>query len=609
MIELALRKLRLINSKNNFNSILTKKIFVKLNSLEQGDNINDVFRWGCNSTTDSSGEPASEACQRYCVNGPGSKIKNMSFSGSHTPTERYYGSRLKFFENASGKITDMPFDSSKNTKKWRDIDQEGAEKVLEAIENATDDFKKRIIKGLVSFEEILFFYKNLGVIPFQNFSPDDDIFSAKGEICEDPLIIFTGNACRADSYMELGFSDTEEKFLRQSEYSDLEKVEELIEGFFYPNHYARSLNEIYLIPPRSSIYLGRFTEDKVRQLAIKDFAKKKYSSRVSPSLRTSTNVGQEHSWKRSPTKDDRGMTYFVPEYYDNPCSSSRPRLNEYIDDIRSLQNRKMRNITSNSAGKKENEICEILASLGLSVGSKLAIVIPFHNVTETISNIIPSKFSFVSPTFEEVIESSNIEKLYELLKPENRSIVNKWAIIMLTEIRGIEKRQLSIGIPLFSFGFLKNSYYDDYGKPLKYFTTNEKYAIDHFYSQIGIEYSFENIPDTPYGKSGKISTSMTNMPLRVLSHAFWLPDKKLIERMKMGEKTESRKSLYNKLLKLNKSSKHFQKTEEMEQKRYGGKHKKNHKKITKKRTKIPRKKSKKKKHNRNILKFSKRRKR
>ena len=180
---------------------------------------------------------------------------------------------------------------------------------------------------------------------------------------------------------------------------------------------------------------------------------------------------------------------------------------------------------------------------------------------------------------------------------------------MLTEIRGIEKRQLSIGIPLFSFGFLKNSYYDDYGKPLKYFTTNEKYAIDHFYSQIGIEYSFENIPDTPYGKSGKISTSMTNMPLRVLSHAFWLPDKKLIERMKMGEKTESRKSLYNKLLKLNKSSKHFQKTKEMEQKRYGGKHKKNHKKITKKRTKIPRKKSKKKKHNRNILKFSKRRKR
>ena len=373
--------------------------------------------------------------------------------------------------------------------------------------------------------------------------------------------------------------------------------------FFYPNHYSSSLNEISIISPGTSIDLGRFTDYRNRRKLRKGFVKKKYSSRVSHSLRASTNVTQEISWKKSPTKDDWGMTYFVPEYYDNPCSSSRPRLNEYIDDIRSLQNRKMRNITSNSTGKKENEICEILASLGLTVGSKLAIVIPFHNVTDTISNIIPSKFSFGSTTFEEVIESSNIEELYELLKPENPSIVKKWAIIMLTEIRGTEKKQLSIGIPLFSFGFFKNSYYDDYGKPIKYFTTNEKYAIDHFYSQIGIEYSSENRPDTPYGKSGKISTSMSNIPLRVLSHAFWVPDEKLIERMKTGEKTESRISLYNKLLRLNKSSKHFQEMERKE--RYGGKHKKNHKKITKKRTKIPLKKSKKKKHRKIIKKTKK----
>merc|ERR1712166_1662820 len=119
--------------------------------------------------------------------------------------------------------------------------------------------------------------------------------------------------------------------------------------------------------------------------------------------------GQENYWQLDPTKDGSYIGDYVPEYYDNPCSSSRPRLNEYIDDIRSLQNRKMRNITSNLTGKKENEICEMLASLGLAVGSKLAIVIPFYNATETISNIIPSKFSFGSPKFEEMIESSKIE--------------------------------------------------------------------------------------------------------------------------------------------------------------------------------------------------------
>ena len=46
MVGIFFRKLRLDVSENNFNSLLTKKIFVKLNSLEQGDNINNVFRWG-----------------------------------------------------------------------------------------------------------------------------------------------------------------------------------------------------------------------------------------------------------------------------------------------------------------------------------------------------------------------------------------------------------------------------------------------------------------------------------------------------------------------------------------------------------------------------------
>ena len=40
----------------------------------------------------------------------------------------------------------------------------------------------------------------------------------------------------------------------------------------------------------------------------------------------------------------------------------------------------------------QNKMCEMLASIGLSVGSKIAIVIPKYGETTKISNIILNKF-------------------------------------------------------------------------------------------------------------------------------------------------------------------------------------------------------------------------
>ena len=572
-------KLRLHNTPDNLNALLTRKIFSELHKLKKGDNINNVFRWGCDEITNKFGEPASEACLRYCVNGPGSYIKNMDFSGSHTPSERYFGSRMHFFENKSGNITEMIFNGSKKySKEWEKMDPEGFESVMKSVENISESFKERIIHNRVTLKEILFYYKNLGPVSFQKFNDqvnDSDFTATFEKRCNEPLIIFTGNACRGDRYMELGYANTKNTFLRKSQHPNVDELEKLIKDFMWNNLYYQKKENIYLTPPGSISYIGPFTNFENRKL-VREQGKKEGERlfRITNSLKTSTFV--------------EGSSHELSKYLNNHCSVSRPRLKEYLDDIRAIKNRKYRNITSNKIGVKENKMCELLASIGLSVGSKIAIVIPNYGETEKISNIISHKFIKSAYYHHKIVETSKIINLSKILKNEN--IRDSWSIILLTNIRGIEKNMLSIGTPLLYFSFMSNYYQDNHGEKINFLEKNEKKSIDNFYRKFNIKYSYKNESNAFYGKSGKISESITNMPFSILTHAFWNPDQDLIKIMKKKEKIIPRIKLYNTLLKINKSSKHYGK---------GGKKKKT----------LKKKKSKKNKHNRNILKFSKRRKR
>ena len=63
-------------------------------SLTKGADMNvifqDICRTGSNFKTDQ--------CTRFCVNGPGTYVKNQTYSGSYQPNERVYGSKVVIFK-------------------------------------------------------------------------------------------------------------------------------------------------------------------------------------------------------------------------------------------------------------------------------------------------------------------------------------------------------------------------------------------------------------------------------------------------------------------------------------------------------------------------------
>ena len=293
---------------------------------------------------------------------------------------------------------------------------------------------------------------------------------------------------------------------------------------------------------------------------------------------------------------------------ESPCSRTRPRLNEYMTDVRSRETRSMRNITSNDIARNEIFLCEQLKKLGLGVGSRLAIVLKLSEIppqeelesdssspdllSSSIANnrsdivftdkdrfpilgettlgenylsiIDKYDFTYFTGKSRELVEIRNKKKSQALRqtrkKRRTKSRKNKtitfryrdypqWDCVIFTEIRGIENNALVLGIK--SSNNYRENIIEGHEKNLQLCF---KALINEFnIPQRNLNYFMY----TNYGDIGFQSHSLFNIDPEILNFCYWDIDSKLTDSFVDGEKNINRSKVYKDLLDRNIKSRRY----------------------------------------------------
>ena len=186
-----------------------KALMYEFPKLTRGIDMNKVFQDVCHR---GSNNFKTDGCTRFCVNGPGTYVKNQKFSGAYQTTERLYGAKIRYFKHSTGETVEVILKGrdSKNGKKK--ADPEGWKKVEEAVKSASQELKDKVI-NYTTLTDILFYYKNFGIKAFKNPKTHVSGRDKSNNIIQntDPLLIFLGDPCRAD--VSVGLGGTEKYFI------------------------------------------------------------------------------------------------------------------------------------------------------------------------------------------------------------------------------------------------------------------------------------------------------------------------------------------------------------------------------------------------------------
>ena len=563
-----------------------KALQYEFTNLTAGTDMNRVFQKICGGGTNFK----TGKCTRLCVNGPGTYVKNQSYSGSYQPSERVYGSKIRYFKNSTGENVEVILRGTLHKRK-KEVDPEGYKKVEEAMAKASPELENKIIDRC-SLASILFYYKNFGIEAFKN--PNEPVIRknrSEEEVNKqiknyEPLIIFLGNPCRADPL--LGIGDNTKIFLDFNDKKSNEHYNEL------QMEMRRWFNDISTRSGYSNVISINYLPEThtIRRLdGLKRDIKKHYSDQLSlminndenihrPSaLRTSTNITTDRVSVRGPNShlynDSREVLL------ESPCTRTRPRLNEYMTDVRSQKIRIKRNITSNVTARNEIYLCDQLKKIGITVGSRIAIVLKLSGSQESpelMDSSIANKRDDIIFTSREdgkinLVENYEsirnkysynyfIKNLNELIQKRNK-IRNQtqrrrkkkstrkkgqrfsyrdyvqWDCVIFTELRGIENNALVLGLNKFSKEFIKG--------------TKEELNIclNAILKKYNIPNS-SNIPkNTEYGNIGRQSESLYNMPPSILNYCYWYIDNVLTDTFTQQDKTIERRDAYKEVLSRN----------------------------------------------------------
>lgn len=425
-------------------SLSNKAMFRLFPKIKKGENMNELFKYICDQKTDID-DNEHNGCKRFCINGPGSIIKNAIYSGSHQSDERVYGRRLTMFEQSTGKRAQIVLKGDIDSiLSYRvDDDPVGNEKVRIANANIPLEFEEKIVDK-IDLKTIIFYYKNFGMDPFQN--PNKTSWEKKDNV--KPLIIFAASPCSGDIYSFPGrpyviksdkryeelkeyisyddidnisrtklknylkiFNQTKpEGKITKDSVSDLrERLKKFIENYnrdlftqfgvkinrwldpddIYPQEHTIKKLPIeydFINPRKDNKNIWDISDNNVEFFPLK-YRNLEYEPSISTNLRSSTNIGSQNlNIPRGYAINSWKGRHRVYENVlkQNPCYNKRPKLNEIINDHRAVINRTKRNITSNIEAKNEVELCNTLAKIGLGVGSRLIYVIgDGHNSNNT----------------------------------------------------------------------------------------------------------------------------------------------------------------------------------------------------------------------------------
>ena len=311
------------------------------------------------------------------------------------------------------------------------------------------------------------------------------------------------------------------------------------------------------------------------------------------SLRTSTNITTDHLTVTGPNNDLYNDKREV--LLESPCTRTRPRLNEYMTDVRSQKTRIKRNITSNVVARNEVYLCEQLKELGLGVGSRLAIVlklskIPELEITKTPDDgtsryteypdlLPPSEannrnnivliteedynidlaenyqsirnkydYNYFIENTNELVDIRTKKKQQNLVKRKKTRKKGKtitfrysdyiqWDCVIFTEIRGIENNSLVLGIKKHSAKSIVNGNHRDLDL-----------CLAAFGNAFNIPEKNLEIINTNYGEWGFQSYSLFNISPSILNFCYWEIDKELTDFTHGEKKTISRTDAYRELL-------------------------------------------------------------
>ena len=575
-----------------------KALMYEFPNLTRDIDMNKVFQDICDR---GSNNFKTDGCTRFCVNGPGTYIKNQTYSGAYQEVERLYGAKIRYFKNTTGETVEVILKGVLNSEK-KIVDPEGWKKVKEAVKAAGQELTDKIIQK-TTLADILFYYKNFGIEAFRNPTthvsgedkPNRQIQN------REPLIIFLGDPCRADK--SLGLGNNEKYYIDFALKSDAQYTDVLDEthGWFrdhniFPgqstiikiDYLSENFNNTHYVPGLIDTGEWRDSTDKSIKNMIQNNSKRRPTS-----LRSSTNIATDYVSMRGDNSRRFPDTNLV--LLESPCTRTRPRLNEYMTDVRSKEIRIKRNITSNVIARNEIYLCEQLKKLGLGVGSRLAIVLKLSDIPELevreqysrymdYADILPpeeannrnniiltendelvenyssikNKYNykwFIKKT-KELIDIRNTERLKQnqIKKKSKRKKTRKktkgsefsysdyvqWDCVIFTEIRGIENNALVLGIKKSHRTFIKG---------------NESEFNLCIESLINKEYDIPNrnvntFKYTNYGDLGYQSHSLFNIPLSILNYCYWDIDEKLVN-FSSEEKPISREDAHNRVLSRN----------------------------------------------------------
>ena len=577
-----------------------KALMYEFPNLTRGIDMNKVFQDICDR---GSNNFKTDGCTRFCVNGPGTYVKNQRYVGAYQAGERLYGAKIRYFKNTTGETVEVILKGSLNSKK-KDVDPEGWKKVKKAVKEVGQELTDKVIRK-TTLDDILFYYKNFGIEAFRN--PTTHVSGGDKPNRQiqnrEPLIVFLGDPCRADE--SLGLGNDEKYFIDFTSKKSDEQYTDLLnemDGWFrdhniFPgqstiikiDYLSENFNNTHYVPGLRSTGEWRNNSDESIKNMIQNNSKKRPTS-----LRSSTNIATDYVSMRG--DNNRRFPDTNQVLLESPCTRTRPRLNEYMTDVRSKEIRIKRNITSNVIARNEIYLCEQLKKLGLGVGSRLAIVLKLSDIPELevgkkksrymgYANIlrpeeannrdniilrennklvenyssIKNKYNykyFIEKT-NKLIDKRNAERLKRSRKKNKRTRKKKgiafsysdyvqWDCVIFTEIRGIENNALVLGIKKSHRNFIKG---------------NESEFKLSLGSLLNKEYDIHNrnvkkFKYTNYGDLGYQSHSLFNIPPSILNYCYWDIDEKLVS-FSSEEKSISREDAHNRVLSRNIKSKRY----------------------------------------------------
>lgn len=592
-----------------------KAIYDLFPKIKDEQNINDLFKNMCSSTSDKYPN-ASNGCNRFCINGPGTLIKNQIFGGSYHATERVYGSRLTMYQRKTEEKFQIILQGYLD-KKREEEDPEGYAKVQEAIKVLSPEFKQRIIKN-IDLKKILFYYTNFGITPFQH--PNINLTENDKIIKKHPLVIFLGDPCAADKKWGLGI-DAQYIINRQLQITGRNgrrkrrMLTDKIHSWIGSSHntFVQNISDIekadkpFTIDnnPDQVIFKGWpslissiIPYENPSEFHIIDTGLRSSTDMHTSSVHIPIGIHKPNApWRSS-------RTIYKEFFTENPCNRKRPKLNEFLYDHRSIINRTKRNITSNINAKIEVELCNKLAKVGLGVGSKLFYVntIDVSNKSNKSKKIGNKNDIFISLPYRSGNISKPIGWYTELsdgykgfldhydynfflhnIKGDNKIT---WDFIMLTEIKSIEKNVIGLSYRDKVF----NSSISIYGGNKSDEDMKTEYLgqkITELAAQYYMTPDFAKSDETLYGMVGIVTDSIVNFPVEILNNCFWKPNTKLIDLSSDGKKNISGKEAYKQLSSVYKKG-GYKKKKTIKKKRKKvsvRKKKKNYKQSTKKKCK------------------------